>query len=72
MMDWLTLLSFVAAYLGIILSVAGLNYALLSWLRADMKSFEAEIRSWKDEINKEMRDFHGRMCSLEERRKTDP
>ena len=56
----------------IILSVAGINYALLSWLRSDMRTFESEIRSWKDEINKEMRDFHGRMCQLEERKRTDP
>jgi len=65
------------------LSIAGLNYGLLSWLRSDMKQhesklddnmqqFKTEIRSWKDEINKEMKDFHGRLCSLEEKRKTDP
>ncbi|GEM_PF-2550525 len=71
-MDWATLLSIIAGYFSIILSVAGLNYALFSWLRSDMKSFENEIRGWKDDINMEIKDFHGRLCSLEERRKTDP
>lgn len=61
MMDWPT-----------ILAVAGINLALFSWLRSDLRQFESEIRSWKDEINKEMKDFHGRMCSLEDRKRTDP
>ncbi len=43
-------------------------------LDSDMKSFANEIRGWKDEIYKEMKDFHGRLCSLEEKNKskTDP
>ena len=68
-MDWTTLIGIIGGYLGIVFSVAGLNFALFSWMRSDMKEFESEIRSWKDEINKEMRDFHGRMCTLEERKK---
>lgn len=53
-------------------AVIGVNIGLMAWLRSDMKSFEGEIRGWKDEIYKEMRDFHGRLCSLEGRTKTDP
>lgn len=53
-------------------AVVGANIALISWLRADIKSFEGEIRGWKEEIYKEMKDFHGRLCSLEGRTKTDP
>jgi hypothetical protein len=64
--------------IGTVIAIAGVNVALISWLRADIKSFETEIRGWKDqfsrdmasyknEINKEMRDFHGRLCSIEER-----
>lgn len=71
--------------IGIVVSVIGANVALIAWLRSDMKSFEQElridmksfakeIRGWKDEIYKEMKDFHGRLCSIEEknRPKTDP
>lgn len=65
-MDWLSLF---LAYVGIMFSIAGLNYALFSWMRSDMKSFESEIRGWKDEINREMKDFHGRLCALEEKTK---
>lgn len=54
---------------GTVIAVVGSNIALISWLRADMKSFETKIEGWKDEINKEMKDFHGRLCALEERNK---
>lgn len=55
--------------IGSIVAIAALNIALLTWLRSDMNSFHLEVRSWKEEINKEMKDFHGRLCSLEERMK---
>lgn len=63
------------------LSIAGLNYGLFSLLRSHMKQhesqlnsnmqqFKTEIRSWKDEINKEMKGFLGRLCKLEEKKVT--
>ncbi len=54
---------------GTAITIVGSNIALISWLRSDMKSFETEIRGWKEEINKEMTDFHGRLCAIEERNK---
>lgn len=55
--------------IGTIITVIGANIALMAWLRSDIKSFESEIRGWKDEISKEMKDFHGRLCAIEERGK---
>ena len=55
--------------LGSVVAVVGSNIALISWIRSDVKSFEVEIRGWKNEINKEMKDFHGRLCKLEEKNK---
>jgi len=52
-----------------IIAIAGINFGLISWMRADSRAFEAKIEGWKEEINKEMKDFHGRMCKLEERNK---
>ena len=46
---------------GTVVAVVGSNIALISWLRADMKSFETKIEGWKEEVNKEMKDFHGRL-----------
>jgi hypothetical protein len=67
-MDWVQVFS-------IILGVVGLNWVIIAWLRSDIKSFESEVRGWKDELHRENKDFHGRLCSLEERYrtpKTDP
>lgn len=55
--------------IGTALTIIGANIALISWLRTDMKSFETKIDGWKEEINKEMKDFHGRLCAIEERNK---
>lgn len=64
--------------IGVIVTVIGANIALMAWLRADMKTFEqevrtdikgisAEIRGFRDDIQKEIKDFHGRLCMIEER-----
>lgn len=63
------------AGLGSLVALIGANMALISWIRTDMKSFESELRVWNAEINKEMKDFHGRLCAIEEKirkPKTDP
>lgn len=72
-------LSLVFTIIGTGAAVVGANIALISWVRSDMaqirtemKIFEAEIRGWKDEIYKEMKDFHGRLCYLQSKTKTDP
>jgi hypothetical protein len=89
-------LTIILTVIGTAAAIIGSNIALMSWLRADMKAFEAdiksdmkafetdiksdmkafetEIRGWKEEIQKESRDFHGRLCALSERNipKTNP
>ena len=65
---------------GTIVAIVGSNIALIGWLRSDMKAFETEVRMWKedfrkdiaiykDEVKSEMRDFHGRLCAIEEKNK---
>lgn len=61
--------STIATMIGSTVAIIGSNIALISWLRSDMKLFETKIEGWKDEVNKEMKDFHGRLCSIEERNK---
>lgn len=66
-------LTIILTVIGTAAAIIGSNIALISWLRSDVKSFETEIRGWKEEINREMKDFHGRLCALNERKpKTDP
>lgn len=55
--------------LGAAIGIIATNIALIGWIRSDGKQFESEIRGWKDEINKEMKDFHGRLCEIEKDKK---
>ena len=52
---------------GTAIAIIASNVALISWLRSDMKTFETEVRGWREDINKEVKDFHGRLCKIEER-----
>jgi len=54
---------------GTVVAIVGSNIALIGWLRSDMKSFETKIEGWKEELQKESRDFHGRLCAIEEKNK---
>lgn len=66
-MDW-NIISAIAGVAGIQIA---LMIGLISWLRSDIKSFEIEIRAWNKEILKDTRDFHGRLCAIEERNKKE-
>lgn len=62
-------LSVVLTGIGTAIAIIGSNIALISWLRSDMKMFEIKIENWKEQISQEMKDFHGRLCAIEERNK---
>ncbi len=55
---------------GTVITIVGSNIALIGWLRADMKAFETKIEGWKLAMDKETKDFHGRLCSIEEKNKS--
>ena len=42
---------------------------IMRFRRDLLKNHMGKIRSWKDEIYKEMKDFHSRLCVLEEKLK---
>jgi len=71
-MDWIQVITIIASNFALFLWVRSESRADNRELRGEMNSFKTEIRGWKDEINKEMKDFHGRLCSLQERKRTDP
>ncbi len=71
-MDLTLMFTIIGTGIGSVAVIAALNVSLISWLRSDMKSFETEIRGWKDEIGKQMTDFHGRLCALEEKSRIPP
>jgi hypothetical protein len=72
-MDWIQVLTIIFGNLGIFLWIRTESRndmrEFSADMRNDMKIFSSEIRQWKEEINHEMKDFHGRLCAIEERNK---
>lgn len=66
-MDWFQVLTVIVTNIGFVT-------AIFLWSRreasCDRRAFESEIRGWKEEINKQMTDFHARLCVIEENRKS--
>jgi len=50
-----------------VLAVAAINIGLIAWLRSDTKTFQSEIRSELKGFQECLKDFHGRLCALEEK-----
>lgn len=59
---------------GTVIAIVGSNIALIGWLRSDMKAFETKVDTWRSDIDKEMKDFHGRLVEIATKNKmrTDP
>ena len=55
-MDWIQLFT-----------VIGTNFALFLWARSESKSDYRECRQLIDAIHQEIKDFHGRLCAIEEK-----
>lgn len=69
-MDWVVALTTI----GSVASIAGVNVALYAWLRTDIKEIKQEAAADRREllqlirsIEQEIKDFHGRLCTIEER-----
>ena len=54
--SWIQILTIIVSNLIVILTFFGITISLHNGMREDIR-----------EIKKEMKDFHGRMCTLEER-----
>lgn len=65
-----------------VLTIVGVNVSLFLWSRSESKADYRELRSeqtsmqsWMKDmmitIHEEIKDFHGRLCSLEERSRKD-
>lgn len=59
-MDWIQVLAIIVANIAVIIP-------LFLWIRSEGNSDRRELRGVLDEIKNEMKDFHGRMCVMEER-----
>lgn len=56
-----------------VLTIVVANLVMFFWLRTEANSDRRDMINmiviFKDEIQKEMKDFHGRLCAIEERNK---
>jgi hypothetical protein len=52
-----------------VLTIVGSNLALFIWARSEARSDQQEIREIIRSIQQEMKDFHARLCVIEERRR---
>lgn len=68
-MDWLQVLSLFLANAGLIIWFRAESRA--DWRHIDAKTdaIRSEIREFQKEVMEERREFHGRLCSIEERNK---
>jgi hypothetical protein len=61
-MDWIQVLTLIAS-----------NVALFLWVRTESRADHRALETWTKEmilaIQTEMKDFHGRLCAIEERNK---
>ena len=52
-----------------LLTVIGANLAMFMWARSEARHDQSEMRMIMKAIQDEMKDFHGRLCAIEERNK---
>jgi len=52
-----------------ILTILGTNLAMFMWSRSEARNDQQELRNISQRIQDEMKDFHGRLIKIEERRK---
>ena len=54
-----------------VLTIIAANAGLFLWTRSESKSDWRHMDAKIDAIHDEMKDFHGRLCAIEERRKNE-
>lgn len=57
-MDWIQAITFIGSYIAIMLTFFGVTISLHINTREEIRS-----------VNMEMKDFHGRLCGIEEKNK---
>ena len=52
-----------------VIVIVGSNILMFLWVRGEANADRHSMLQMIDSIQKEIKDFHGRLCSIEERRK---
>jgi hypothetical protein len=69
-MDWTQVLTIIASNVALMAISIGSTITLFLWARSEAREDQHQIRDLVVAIQEEMKDFHGRLCSIEERTKT--
>ena len=69
-MDWEILKTIIEilSIIGGIATIFGLFLGPMFWLGSKIDGIRNELHEFKDQMHQEMKDFHGRLCAIEERR----
>lgn len=52
-----------------VLTIIGANFAMILWCMRERRADFLYVTKLIEEIKNEMKDFHGRLCAIEERNK---
>jgi len=64
-MDWTQITTLLIGFLGFIVA----NFGMFLWSRSEAKASELIMLNLIIAIKDEIKDFHGRLCAIEEKRK---
>lgn len=68
-MTWTDVITIVGANFALMSVGMGITITLFLWCRAEAREDQHQIRELIVAIQSEMKDFHGRLCAIEERNK---
>lgn len=64
---WIQIITILGANLALMLASIGTTVTLFLWSRSESRQDHAETKKLVEAIQTEMKDFHGRLCAIEER-----
>ncbi len=69
----ITMIGLVMTSLGTIISILACNIGLIGWVKSDvsevrqeLRDFKIEVRGWREDLQRDNRDFHARLSVLQE------
>lgn len=68
-MDWQQVLAIIGSNIALMMISLGSTITLFLWSRSEARQDQAQIRDLIVSIQQEMKDFHGKLCAIEERNK---
>lgn len=68
-MNWTMTLTIVGANIALIAASFGITITLFLWYRSEAREERAQTNAILNGIQQEIKDFHGRLCAIEERNK---